>query len=236
MIQTHVASLPSTVDVLSEFPSWVIQQCGSKPAVLEVGAGRGKDGEAAIIRQKVPYLVGIDPDAGILENSYLDERYQTSIEVFARNRGACFDCVYSIAVLEHVTHPHEFFAACRSLLRPSGMLLGATPNLWHYFGVATKLSERLGIQDWLLKRLIGVQHMESYHFPARYRANSIRKIKRVLAQTGFSSVEFRCFDHPQAFEYVFPVAVRWFPAYYSRAVYFLRAPALMGLITFRATA
>jgi SAM-dependent methyltransferase len=236
VIQSHVSSLPPTVNVLAEFPSWVVQCCDGKPAVLEVGAGRGKDGEAAIIREKVPHLVGIDPDAGILENSYLDERYQTSIEVFARDRSACFDCIYSIAVLEHVTQPQEFFAACRSLLRPGGMLLCATPNLWHYFGVATQMSERLGIQDWLLERLIGCQHKESYHFRARYRANSIRKIKRVLAQTGFSSVEFRCFDHPQEFEYVFPVAARWFPASYSRAVYFLRAPALMGLIMFRATA
>jgi SAM-dependent methyltransferase len=236
VIQTHVSSLPPTVDVLAEFPSWVAQHCDGKSAVLEVGAGRGKDGEAAIIRQKVRHLVGIDPDAGILENPYLDERYQTSIEGFARDRAACFDCVYSIAVLEHVTHPHEFFAACRSLLRPGGSMLGATPNLWHYFGVATQVSARLGIQEWLLERLIGVQHKESYHFPAQYRANSIRKIQRVLAQTGFSSVEFRCFDHPQAFEYVFPAAVRWLPASYSRAVYSLRVPAFMGLIMFRATA
>lgn len=127
MIQTHVSSLSPTVDMLAEFPSWVAQHCDDQSTALEVDAGRGKDGEAAITRQQVRHLVGIDPDAGILKNPYLGERYQTSIEVFAKDRTACFDCVYVIAVLEHVTNPHEFFAACKSLLRTRGTLWAQPP-------------------------------------------------------------------------------------------------------------
>lgn len=236
MIQTHVSSLPPTVDVPVAFPSWVAQHCDVTSAVLEVGAGRGKDGEAAIVRQKVRNLIGTDPDAGILMNPYLDERYQTSVEDFARDRASSLDCIYSIAVLEHITHPPEFFAACRSLLRPGGTLFGATPNLWHYFGMTTKVSACLGIEDQLLERLIGAQHKASYHFPTTYRVNSVRRIRRMLAQTGFQSVEFKCVDHPQGFEYVFPRALRWFPHAYSRVVYTLKLPAFMGLIMFKATA
>lgn len=235
MVQVHVSSLPPTADVRAEFPAWVAQHCTDRSAVLEVGAGSGKDGEAAIIRQKVCHLVGIDPDDGILKNPYLDERYQTPIEQFANGRASCFDCIYSIAVLEHVTHPYEFFAACRSMLRPGGTLLGMTPNLWHYFGMATKVSACVGIEDWLLGHLVGVGHKETYHFPTEYRVNSIQRIRQVLAHTGFRTAEFRCFDHPHAFEYVFPATVRWFPGFYSRLVYALRLPVFMGQIMFKAT-
>ena len=236
MIQTHVSGLPPTVDTAFAFPTWVAQHCDVASAVLEVGAGSGKDGESAIIRQKVRYLIGTDPDAGILRNPYLDEQHQTSVEDFARDRASSFDCIYSMYVLEHITHPPDFFAACRSLLRPGGKLFGATPNLWHYFGMATKVSACLGIEDRLLARLIGMQLKATYHFPTTYRVNSVRAIRRVLAQTGFQSVEFICVDHPQSFEYVFPRALRWFPSSYSRVVNTLRLPAFMGLIMFKATA
>jgi len=236
MIPTQLSSLPLTTDVLIEFPRWVTQYCDHTSIVLEVGAGKGKDGEAAPIQQKVARLIGIDPDSAIAQNPYLDERYQMSIEDFAKDRDSGFDCLYTISVLEHITQPREFLSACRSLLKPGGMLFGVTPNLWHYFGMATKLSASLGIEDWLLERLIGAQAKASYHFPTAYRLNSIRAIRRILEQTGFQEVEFRCFDHPNNFEYVFPKLLRWFPSSYSRLVYTITLQKIMGLIMFRATA
>ncbi len=236
MIPTKLSSLPSTTDVLIDFPRWVTQHCDHTAIVLEVGAGKGKDGEAVPIQQKVARLIGIDPDSAIAQNPYLDERYQMSIEDFAKDRDFSFDCLYTIAVLEHITRPREFLSACRSLLKPGGMLFGVTPNLWHYFGMATKLSASLGIEDWLLERLIGTQAKASYHFPTAYRLNSIRAIRSTLEQAGFQEIEFKCFDSPNNCEYVFPKLLRWFPSFYSRLVYTLRLPQFMGLIMFRATA
>ena len=236
MIRTQLSSLPSNIDVLTEFPRWITQYCDHTSIVLDVGAGQGRNKTPAMIQQKVARLVGVDPDSAIAQNPYLDERYQASIEDFAKDRGPCFDCLYTMFVLEHITHTHKFLSACRSLLKPGGMLFGVTPNLWHYFGMATRLSATLGIEDWLLEHLIGAQLKASYHFPTAYCLNSIRTIKRTLAQTGFREVEFRCFDPPDRFEYVFPRQLRWFPRFYSRLAYTLRLPHIMGLIMFRATA
>ena len=86
MIQTHIASLPSHVDVLAEFPRWVTQYCGCTSIVLDVGAGKGRTGFEADIRSRVTRLVGVDPDADIELNPYLDERYQGTIEDFAKSR------------------------------------------------------------------------------------------------------------------------------------------------------
>ena len=138
-------------------------------------------------------------------------------------------------VLEHVTQPQAFVAACRSLLKPGGMLFGVTPNLWHYFGMATKVSASLGIEDWLLERLVGAEEKHAYHFPTAYRINSIRSIRRTLLHAGFREVEFRCLDPAYRFEYCFPKQLRRFPSIYSRMVYLLRSPRIMGLIMFRAT-
>jgi SAM-dependent methyltransferase len=236
MLLTQLSHLPSTTDVQTEFPRWVTQYCDSTSIVLDVGAGKGRTGHAAIIRQKVARLVGVDPDASIVQNPYLDERCQASIEEFAKERDSNFDCLYSTSVLEHVTNPCKFLSACRSLLKPGGTLFSVTPNLWHYFGMATKLSASLRIEDWLLERLVGTQVKASYHFPTTYRLNSIRTLKHTLAYSGFREVEFRCFDQPNGFEYVFPKQLRWFPSFYSHLVYRLRLPQIMGLIMFRATA
>jgi SAM-dependent methyltransferase len=235
-IRTQLSSLPSHIDVLTEFPRWITQHCDSTSIVLDVGAGQGKTGNAVIIRQKVARLVGVDPDSNIMQNPYLDECYQTSIEDFAKSHDSDFDCLYATFVLEHITEPRKFLSACRSLLKPGGMLFGITPNLWHYFGLTTKLSALLGIEDWLLGHLMGTGVKNSYHFPTAYCLNSIRAIRHTLAQTGFQEVEFRCTDQTRRFKSYFPKPLRWLPSSYSRLIYMLRLPQLMGLIMFRATA
>ncbi len=236
MLRTQLSVLPETIDVRTEFPQWVSQHCDSNSVVLDVGAGRGEAANQSVIQQKVARLVGIDPDAGIALNPYLDEKYQSSIEEFARNRGAEFDRLYTMFVLEHVARPSDFLFACKSLLKPGGMLFGVTPNLWHYFGMTTKLSSSIGVEDWLLDRLIGSQVKASYHFSTTYRLNSIPTIGRALEQTGFREVEFKCFDQTNRFEGYFPRSLRWFPGVYSRLAYTLNLPHVMGFIMFRATA
>src|SRR5260370_36158330 len=108
MIGTQISSLSSNIDVRTEFPRWVIQHCDRSSIVLDVGAGSGRNKALEIIRQNVARVVGIDPDPAVMQNPYLDERYQVTIEDFAKNRGSNFDCLYTMFVLEHVTHPYEF--------------------------------------------------------------------------------------------------------------------------------
>jgi SAM-dependent methyltransferase len=235
MIPTQLSILPSNTDVLTEFPKWVIQHCEHTSIVLDVGAGKGRKRTPALIRQKVARLVGVDPDSAIEQNPYLDEYYQASVEDFAKDRGSSFDCLYTFFVLEHIRRPHEFLSACKSLLKPNGMLFVATPNLWHFFGMATALSASLGIEDWLLDRLIGAQRKAAYHFPTAYRLNSIRTIRRALEQSGFREVEFKCFDNPNGYNYLIPKPLRWFPNLYSHLIYMIKVPHIMGLIMFKAT-
>src|SRR5947209_17789663 len=102
MIPTRLSILPADTDLLTEFSMWVGQHCDTTSVVLDVGAGRGKTRYTEIIRQRAGRLVGVDPDITIMQNPYLDERYQASIEDFAKQHSPGFDCLYATFVLEHV--------------------------------------------------------------------------------------------------------------------------------------
>jgi SAM-dependent methyltransferase len=236
MIRVQISTIPSTTDILTAFPEWIIQCCDSTSVALDVGAGQDRNKIDALIRPKIAHLVGIDPTEDIMHNPALDERYQATLENFAQEYHVYFDCLYSMFVLEHVTHPHDFFKACRSLLKSNGILFGVTPNLWHYFGLATKISSTIGMEDWLLERLVGKQKKEAYHFPTTYRVNSIRAIVQGLEQTGFQSVEFRCFDPTKRLEFYFPRLLKWYPGVYSHLVHHLHLSRFMGYLVFKATA
>ncbi len=227
--------LPSNVLAKSAFPGLIAEYCTPDAVVLDIGAGKDINRIDAFIQPRVLRLVGIDPSEDILLNSSLHERYHTSLEQFVQEMQEKFDILFCTMVLEHITDPDAFFAACRQLLKPGGMLFAATPNMWHYFGLVTKITSMLKINEWLLDRLIGKQAKEVYHFPTLYKVNSLRAIQRRLRQEGFHNVEFYCFDNWIGYRYVLPKQLHWFPKLYSRLVYQFNWPHLMGVIMFRAT-
>ncbi len=238
MILVQRTALPRTTDVLTEFPGWIAEFCMPTWAILDIGAGRDIHKTATHLRPHVARMVGVDPADDILENISLDACHQKTLEDFAQDREqqAVFDCAYSVMVLEHVKQPLMFLSACHAVLKPGGMLFGVTPNLWHYFGMTTKICGSLGIEDLVLERLVGPQTKASYHFPTAYRCNSIRAISHALSETGFQSIEFRCFDPAERLQFYFPRPFKWIPHVYSHAVHATRWTRFMGYLMFRATA
>lgn len=227
--------LPSSANVKSALLDWVIEYCTADSFVLDIGAGKDRSQIDAFIQPRVLRLVGIDPSEDILCNPSVHERYHTSLEKFAEETQEKFDVLFCVMVLEHVTNPDAFFSACRQLLKPGGMVFAVTPNIWHYFGLATKITSSLKINEWLLDRLIGKQAKEAYHFPTIYKVNSLRAIQDTLARTGFHDVEFSCFDNWIEYRYVLPKQLHWFPKVYSHGVYQFDLSHLMGRIMVRAT-
>lgn len=235
MIGVTVTTLPADTNTMRTFTQWLAGCCTLDACVLDIGAGYDRNRVDAAVRPLVSRLVGIDPSEGVLNNSALHERHQVGVEEFVRRDDRRFDVVFTAWVLEHVDDPPVFFAACRHLLKPGGALLAITPNLWHYFGLTTKVASTLGLEDWLLARIIGVEHRTEYHFPTRYRANSIHAITRALDKAGFDAVEFRCCDAPVDYDYIVPQPLRWVPRLYSNVVYRLKLPWCMGRIMFCAS-
>jgi SAM-dependent methyltransferase len=233
--ETSIRILPSNALARSAFPDLIAEYCTPDALVLDIGAGKDRNRIDAFIQPRVLRLVGVDPSEDIVLNSSVHEHHHASLESFAQETQEKFDILFCTMVLEHVTDPDAFFSACRHLLKPGGMLFAVTPNVWHYFGLATKITSVVKLNEWLLDRLIGKQAKEEYHFPTLYKVNSLRAIRSTLRRTGFHDVDFYCFDNWIGYRYVLPKQLHWFTKLYSRLVYRFNWPHLMGVIMFRAT-
>ena len=202
--------------------------------MLNIGGGCNASGQFPNIRRRAGRLVVVDPSARVLDNADADERHQMTLESFAASRAHEFDIAFAVFVLEHVDDPAGFFAAAARVLKPGGVFMAITLNKWHYFGLTTWLTSRLGLNEWLLRRVRDRDAVEEYHHRTEYRANSIRSTRHYLERSGFSSVEFRMWDLPRMYEPYLPGRLSAFATMWNRVAYRVGHPALMGHLTFRA--
>ncbi len=226
---------PPQHGAISGFAHWVADECPPDARVLNIGAGRNLSGPLRPVRRHAGYLVGVDPDPSITDNPHLDEGHQLSMEAYAASSPEPFDLAFSVFVLEHVHDPKAFTRACAHVLRPGGVLMGLTVNMWHYFGLATWATTRLGVAEKLLPHLRPQAEVARYHFPTEYHINTIHAMRRHLSAAGFDSVQFRCWDLPSMYEPYLPEGTRGFATRYNTWAYRVGSPYLMGHITFRAT-
>jgi len=229
-----VEATPPPAHAVRWFARWVGRSVDSDSSVLNIGAGRNLSGQLRPVSTRAGRLTGIDPDPSIWDNSELDDREQVSLERFAPHHVGQFDVALSVFVLEHVADPWRFTTACATVLRPGGVLFGLTVHKYHYFGLSTWATTRLHVADQLLLRLKGREVVDRYHFPTEYRMNTTRRISRLLADAGFTSVEFRMFDKPDLYAWYLPEALKPAAPAWTRMVYGLNAPQLMGTLSFRA--
>lgn len=136
----------------------------------------------------------VDPSARVAHNSEADERHQTTLEEFSVEHADRFDVAFAVFVMEHVADPVGFTEAAARVLKPRGVLLALTLNQWHYFGLTTWATSRLGLEEWLLRQVRDPREVGEYHFHTEYRINTIRSVSRHLERGGFADVEFRMWD------------------------------------------
>ena len=229
-----LGSVSPPAHVVRWFARWVAGSLDTGGSVLNIGAGRNLSGPLRPVRRRADHLTGIDPDPSIWDNPDLDDREQVSLEQFAPQHVGEFDVAMSVFVLEHVADPWRFTTACATVLKPGGVLFGLTVHKYHYFGLSTWATTRLHVADRLLVRLKGRDVVDRYHFPTEYRMNTTARISRLLADAGFSSVEFRMFDKSDLYAWYLPQPLKPAAPAWSRMVYRLDTPRLMGTLSFRA--
>ena len=122
--QRSVEAVPAPGDAVRWFARWVAQSCRPGTEVLNIGAGCDRSGSLRAIRRRHPHLVGIDPSDSVWSNPALDQRFQQTLEDFARAHEAAFDVAFAVFVLEHVADPAALSRACASVLRPAACSSG----------------------------------------------------------------------------------------------------------------
>jgi 2-polyprenyl-3-methyl-5-hydroxy-6-metoxy-1,4-benzoquinol methylase len=236
MVVADTARLPRHTEQFAELRGWIEATTAERISVLDVGGGGSFYDFPASIRPRARRMVGVDPDSGVRQRPWLDEGHQDLVEEYAAGTTERFELALCVYVVEHVEAPGPFFEAIHSLLTPGGSCFGITPNLWHYFGLASMLASRAGLEDRILRWVRPAQLVEAYHSSVRYRCNTIRSLRATARAAGFRDAEFRVLEQAGMFETYFPPALRAWPRRYSALVNGWAPVELFGTLLFRLVA
>ena len=156
--------------------------------VLDLGAGAGIVAEMDF-RGRAARVCGVDLDARVLDNPYLDEA-----KVADAGRipypDATFDLIFADNVFEHLDDPDAVLRECRRVLKQDGLLLFKTPNKWHYMPLIARLTPHSFHR--LVNRMRGRDVEDT--FPTLYRANSRADVNALAARGGFRVEALELFE------------------------------------------
>jgi SAM-dependent methyltransferase len=202
------------VDGTSAFASLVQARTAAWMRVLDLGAGKGKEGPVNF-RGKVAEVVGIDCDPVVLKNPYLDEAIVGRVEDLPF-RESSFDLVYADWVLEHLPDPYAMAKEVVRVLKPGGCFCFRTGNLYHYaFFIAALTPYR--VHKRLANWARGMADAQDAPFPAHYRMNTVGKIRTVLSRVGLQE-EALCLLEPEPAYLMFSVPSFLLGVAYERIV------------------
>jgi len=166
-----------------------VRRLGPRPTVLDIGCGRGLDGEPALQRslaEQSGAYVGIEPDPAIPAADWFTQVHRCRLED-APLEPASIDVALAVFVIEHVRSPKTLFRKIFEVLVEGGVFWAFTIDARHVFALASLLAQGLRIKQWCIHhaRDAGVRcDVEVY--PTYYRANTPCAIRRYSA--GFRSV------------------------------------------------
>lgn len=193
----------SRIDGTVEFYTRINALLHPDMQVLDFGAGRGihLDREDAPYRTrlnriqgKVRRLIGVDVDAAVLENRFLDQALVFEPGKSVPLPDQSFDLIYSDWVIEHVPTPELFAADVHRLLKPGGWFCARTPNRWGMTGIATTLiPNRLHAP--IVKKLQGTRGEDDV-FPTTYKMNTRRRIRRYFPRSSWDDYSYSFSSEP----------------------------------------
>ena len=97
------------------------------------------------------------------------------------------DVIMSRSVFEHLTDPEAVYREFARVLRPGGVVVFLTANMWDY-GTLVARSIPNRFHGTIVKRVEG--RAEEDTFPTAYRTNTRRAVERLSRRTGFGIESF----------------------------------------------
>jgi 2-polyprenyl-6-hydroxyphenyl methylase/3-demethylubiquinone-9 3-methyltransferase len=153
--------------------------------VLDIGCGGGILSEAVARQGAIVHGVDVVPRNIAIAEAHaasegLEIRYECNTAEALAERGALYDVVLNMEVVEHVADLPLFMASCASLVKPGGVMVVATINRTPASFVSAIVGAEY-ILRWLPR---GTHHWQKFQRPAELdRLLAMGGLKRV-AQTG----------------------------------------------------
>jgi len=224
------------------YATWLRSYIDETTDWLDAGCGRRllpPDFEALEreLMNAAKLAVGVDLNVdSLLRHKTLTRRMCASLEGLPFPDDS-FDLVTCNMVVEHLPNPSQTFREFGRVLRPGGVLLIHTPNVWNYAICLARVLRKL-VPQHLLVRMIGwsEKRQDADIFPTFYRANSRSSITSRLERLGFSCERHEMLVGPQTicrfFEPIALCEALLMKATMSRA---LQSFATTMIFTFRKT-
>src|SRR5262249_4348349 len=157
----------------------------------------------------------VDPNPAIAHHPWLRQRWQSPLETSGvpdRN----YAMAYAYNVVEHLADPRPFLKKVHAVLEPGGVFFALAPNAIHPFALLSRSIELVGLKGFARRRigLAETGEMRVNDYPAYYRCNSPRAVRRAIRGLGFREVTF--YFHPCVqWDNYFPHCLRWAPHAYD---------------------
>jgi len=157
---------------------------------LDVGGGRSMFPEnptlARTLAERARVVVAVDPSGNVHDNDLVHERINSTLEGFTTDTP--FDLATIRMVVEHVENPSEFVASLSRAVKPGGIVVVLTVNLWSPVTFVSRLVP-FRLHHAVKKLFWG--GFEEDTFPAHYRMNTRLQLAGLFEQAGFVERDFR---------------------------------------------
>ncbi|MBN2064022.1 MAG: class I SAM-dependent methyltransferase [Sedimentisphaerales bacterium] len=165
--------------------------------ILEIGAGPGNP-TSEYLSQKGK-VTGLDIDSAVEGNKYCQQTcvYDGVNIPFA---DCSFDLAVSSYVFEHVEKPAELLAEVRRVLRPGGVLVFRTPNLWHYVSIGAKILPD-SLHHKYVSVLQGGRRCQEDIYKTYHRMNTPRMCRKRLIEANFCQPEIEMVESEPSYGY-----------------------------------
>jgi SAM-dependent methyltransferase len=168
------------------FREITLKYINKKTVLLDAGAGSGYLPQMNF-KDVVGKAIGVDPSVEVKNNPFLHESHIGFCNDMPFLESNSIDVAVSNNVLEHVEEPNTFLKEVQRVLKPGGLYVVKTPNIYHYMALISTITP-----NWFhvfYNKLRGVPAEDI--FPTQYKINCKKDLYDHAKKAGFTVQEFR---------------------------------------------
>lgn len=154
--------------------------------------------------KKCKMVVGIDYDSNSLtRNRSISFKVRGDISKIPFKENS-FDLVTANMVVEHLVNPEEQFQEINKILKPDGVMIFHTPNIFGYTTIMRRLVPKI-LKNKLIFLLDGREKEDV--FDTYYKANSKKRIINLAQKSGFNILKIKMIVSTAMFAIIPPLAI-----------------------------